>query len=122
MKPIAIAAILSAVILVQSCTYDVESEVYGSPPACDTTAVSYSVDILPIMTDRCLGCHNAASANGGVALEPFDELLVYVDNGSFLCSIEWGNGCSEMPKNQPQIPPCEISKIAQWIADGAPEN
>ena len=122
MKRVFVLAALALWLCCPSCYYDVESELYPTPPPCDLTSIRYYADIVPILNDNCNDCHSAASGNGGVVLEGYQEVLQYVDNGLLLCTVKWDPGCSEMPKNQAQMDPCTISKIEQWITDGALEN
>jgi len=105
-----------------ACYYDVEEELYPETNACDTTAVSYTADILPLIQSACYSCHNIPTSFGSVTLEPYTALKEYVDNGQLSCTINHANGCSPMPTNAPKMPDCEISLIEKWIADGAPEN
>ena len=108
-------------IVCSSCYYDVEEELYLSIE-CSTTDMSYQNDILPIISNNCFNCHNAASNFGGVTLEGFSTLKTYVDNGQLLGVIKHESGFSPMPKNSPKLLECEIEKIDAWINSGAPNN
>ena len=62
-----------------SCYYDNNEELYGTIN-CDTVDISYTADILPILENACLTCHNTTSAGvlgGGNNLEGFDNLSNY---------------------------------------------
>ena len=103
-----------------SCYYDVEEELY--PGGCETINLSYSQDIVPILENNCLSCHNQASNFGNVTLEGYDNVLLFVTNGELLGSIKHESGFSPMPQNAAQLVECDIEKIETWIADGAPNN
>ena len=117
--------IISAVCLigffVSGCYYDVEEELYPTID-CVTTDMSYSADIVPILETNCYTCHSAAANFGNVTLEGHDELLKYVDDGSFLGTVRHDGGFSPMPKGKAKLLECEIEKIAAWIDDGAMDN
>lgn len=103
------------------CFYDIEDELYPSS-ICDTTQVSYTLDIRPIIQASCIGCHSGSSSSGGILLETYSQLSDYVSNGLLSCTIEHASGCSPMPKNSAQLSPCKIDRIKRWIAEGAIEN
>lgn len=121
-KRTAVATVVLLWLGASSCYYDVESDLYPNAIPCDTTQVSFSGTINPILEAKCNQCHNASQSDGGVTLEGYSEVIQWVDNGLLLCSVRWDDGCSQMPKNAPQIPSCDIAKIERWILDGAPEN
>ncbi|MBP7184250.1 MAG: hypothetical protein KBA06_01990 [Saprospiraceae bacterium] len=91
--------------------------------SCDTTSVSYSADILPIVNTYCVGCHSGSSPSGEISYETYAEVKSSVfNNGQFLGSIRHDVGYSEMPKDASQLSNCKIAKIQKWINDGAPNN
>lgn len=106
---------------VSGCYYDVEEDLYPTIE-CSTADMSYQNDIFPIIDNNCLGCHDAASNFGGITLEGYDLLKVYVSNNQLLGVIKHEPGFSPMPKNSAQLLECEIEKIEAWIANGAPNN
>lgn len=112
---------LISILIVSGCYYDVEEEIYPTL-ACDTTAVTYSGTIIPILENNCYSCHSAAANFGNITLEGYDKLNAYVDNNQFIGAIRHEAGFSPMPKNQPQLVECDLQKIEAWIADGAPDN
>lgn len=107
--------------LMQSCYYDVEEELYPSIE-CNTAAVTFSTEISKILQNNCFSCHDAANNFGGVTLEGYELLKVYVDNGSLLGAVKQEDGYSAMPKNQPPLVECDIEKLEAWINAGAPNN
>ena len=113
--------ILFAVTLLTSCYYDVEEELYGTT-ACSTDGMTYSGDVLGIISANCYKCHDAANNFGNITLEGYDNLKKYVDSGQLLGVIKRQPGFSPMPKNEPPLVDCDIAKIEQWIADGALNN
>lgn len=104
------------------CYYDVESELYPSGQVCDSIAISYSADVFPIISSKCLGCHDASSNSGGITIETYSQLKAQVDNGALNCTINHLSDCTAMPQDAAQLPECELKAINVWINEGALDN
>ena len=89
------------------------------------------VQIQPILTKYCAGCHNADEANGEFALDSYDALFRGGEHGAALTSgtalssriIQYMRGTlqpSMPPKEEPQPSPADIDLVAKWINSGAP--
>lgn len=109
------------IVLMNACSYD-DLDKLGRRGDCDTDFVSYSQDVLPIIEANCYNCHGNGATNGGVDLDGHAALASWADDGTLFCTINHDNGCSLMPKNQPQLPECDILKIKNWIDEGAQNN
>lgn len=109
------------VLLCTGCYYDVEEVLYPTDD-CDTTAVSYSNDVLPVLQDQCYGCHSGSVLSGNVDVEGYDNVKSLVDNGKLLGVVRHDSGFSPMPQGAPQLPDCEIAQMEAWVQDGAPDN
>lgn len=116
-------------VLVSSCYYDSEQYIYGASE-CDTTDVTYSATIQPIIELNCYICHssaNASFAGGDNVLEGYENIIEQVEPGiaeesNLYGDIAWLPGFNHMPKGQPQISDCDIAKVKKWIDDGALNN
>lgn len=120
--PLALSGIILAGL--SGCYYDKEEILYPGGN-CDTTNVTYSVTVSGIMNANCTVCHSTSSANangGGIQLDSYSKLKVYVDNGTLMGSINHAGGYSPMPKNATKLSSCDISKIQAWVNAGAPNN
>lgn len=112
-----------------SCYYDSKEELLGTN-VCDTTDVTYTTTIVPILESQCYSCHSEANADllgSGTNLEGYDFLMDYVtasdpDHSSFYNTVAWVPGNSFMPKSGSQLGDCNISKIRAWINAGALNN
>lgn len=106
------------------CYYDDEETLYAliTPAVCDTTNVTYTNDIIPILQRECYACHGSSAPGGGYILNTFTGLLVSVNDGSLLGAVAHAPGFSQMPKGGNQLPDCEIQFIRTWINQGAPNN
>lgn len=127
MKPLLkIVVTVFTVVLFQSCYYDKADLLYpdGKVP-CDTTAVAkFSADVLPIMNASCNsgGCHNTASAGGGVILDTYNGVKTQATNGRLMGSMNQTGAYSAMPKGGSKLNSCTLAKIQQWINTGTPNN
>ncbi len=110
--------------ILSGCYYDVEEELYPSSSNCDTSSVTYSGFVKTTMESFCYVCHSttAGPSNGGVVLEGYNEIKVYVDNGELLGAIKHESGFSAMPQGGSKLSDCTIRKIEAWVAAGAPNN
>lgn len=97
---------------------------------CDTTTVSYTADVQPILSANCYSCHSAAVATSGLDLETFTTLKAYLQYG-FRGDGVYGSKlyhCIAHASLAQPMPPtyvldsCSLAKIARWIHTGAPAN
>ena len=108
-----------------SCYYDNQERLYptvDSSTNCDTTNVTLSQSVMPILQSRCLSCHGKSTANGlgsGVNLETYSELTKWVKNGQLEGAINHAPGYIAMPQGSSKIDDCSINKITAWINRGA---
>ncbi len=108
-------------IIFSSCYYDNEQYLYPSVTLCDTTTVSYSQTVAPIIQTNCLGCHAGSTPSGGINLETYSNVLLKVNDGSLKNSVKYNNLNSPMPPSG-KMSDCNINKIAAWINQGAANN
>jgi hypothetical protein len=88
---------------------------------CDTVAVTYSKSIVPIITNNCVGCHNATDANGGYNLSNYTGVKQAVTAGRLLGAIKYLPGFSGMPQGY-QLTDCQKATITKWVNAGANNN
>lgn len=114
------------IFLIAGCYYDNEEYLYPKPEkGCDTTNVTYSGTILPILQTNCYGCHSASqnvNSGKGINLEDFSLLKQRVISGELSASIEPNSILVQMPKDGAVLPACSLTKIRIWIDKGAPNN
>ena len=114
--------IVCSIAVFSSCYYDNEEMLYGLQP-CDSSNVTYGVQVVNTLTANCLSCHGGNGAAGGnVRLGTYNDVKVYADNGKLLSSISHTGSSSPMPKNAAKLPECRIAEIRTWIRNGAPNN
>jgi hypothetical protein len=104
------------------CSFDNEEEFYAST-GCDTTAVTYSGSVAPILGQACTSCH---SPDGGTPpnLNNYAEIKNYIDQSpnEISARINFVDGVAPMPQGGNKLPLCDIRKIELWIAGGYPNN
>ena len=117
--------IVLIVFFLTGCYYDKAELTYPSngTATCDTTAVTYSVDMLSIMGSNCYSCHSGtASSGGGIPLDTYTGLKAYVNNGQLLNSVLQNGTVNAMPLNGTKLSDCDINKIRAWINNKTPNN
>jgi hypothetical protein len=122
---ISVCMIVMLMIFLNACTKQNEQTLIsdsGSQTTCDTTNMSYSTDINPILENNCVSCHNTTQANDGVILTDYNNVLIQINNGNLVNVIEHNPGYPEMPQGLPQLSSCTINKIVAWVNRGAPNN
>ena len=89
---------------------------------CDTTHVTFSGTIWPLMQTWCTGCHTGNNAGGGIPIENYADVVAIAQNGSLLGSINHDPDYVAMPKNADKLSDCQIAEIRIWIEEGTPDN
>ena len=114
-------AFLAFVIIIGSCYYDSEESLYPVITPCDTTNVTYSKSIVPLIRNNC-DCHSNLLANsqgGKVRLEDYPD--VYSNRTLVLTSIKH-TSAYPMPKFSPKLDTCLIRQVEIWINNKALNN
>lgn len=112
---------VSAILLLISfngCYYDKEDELYPNGPGanCDTSNVTYSATIQPLVANRCAipGCHMAG------AQAP--DLSTYSGLVNNITRVQArALDLKTMPPTGP-ISICESNTMRKWINQGTPNN
>lgn len=90
--------------------------------ACDTSAVTYSVQITNILDNYCIGCHNSTTASSGIDLSSYSGVADIAGDGSFLGTVTFEAGYVAMPFGGNMLPECKIDIITIWIENGYLNN
>ena len=109
-------------VLLSSCYYDVAEELYPEKPVCDTTNVSFTDHVFPIINTNCTSCHGGQAPAGNIRLENYNDISAAANNGSLLGVIRHEQGWSPMPKGGGKLNDCDITKIEIWANQGTPNN
>jgi hypothetical protein len=111
--------LLAAITLVSSCNNDSSDD----PTPCDSTDVSFSTTIQPILVANCYnGCHNGSSPTSGFLLDSYAGVKAKVDQNRLYGAVAHLPGFSAMPQGGGKLSDCQISQIKAWIDEGAKNN
>ena len=88
---------------------------------CDTANFTYSGAISPMMQLYCVGCHNAASAQGG-SLTDYNSVKDAAVSGRLIGDIAHQTGYNAMPQTGLQLSDCQVTQVKKWVAAGALNN
>lgn len=119
-----LAVVFFAAIIFISCTKENEEDLQPkiNLPVCDTINMTYTKNVLPIITFNCYSCHGNGQIFGGINLEGYVRLKRQVDNNQLLNVIRHSPGYSQMPQGLPKLSQCDINKIEAWVNRGALNN
>lgn len=94
--------------------------------------VNYEQHVLPLLRDKCLGCHNGEKSRGGLDASTYGKLM---EGGSSGAVVKAGDADGsrlfalaahkeepKMPPNAPMIAKESLDLLKNWIEAGAPEN
>jgi hypothetical protein len=120
----------AVVVALAGCYNDKYTELYpeptkgggGSGTTCDTSNVTFSQTIKPILDSKCAtaGCHDAATLAGGYNFTVYGGARAA--RSRMVGAITWAPGHSQMPKGMNKLGDCDIAKITKWVNDGAQDN
>jgi len=118
-----IFSLITLLTLFSSCYYDNEEELYQfTKKNCDTTNVTYTQVIVPIIQNSCNSCHSTTIASGGIITDNYSALRTIALNGKLLGTISYSPGYSPMPKGTGKLSDCKIIQIRKWINNGSLNN
>jgi hypothetical protein len=104
------------------CYYDDVETLYPQVAGCDTTNVTYSGTISPIMSTNCNSCHGGSAPTANVRTDTYDGLKIIADDERLWGTVNHESDYSPMPKDRPKLSDCDLSKIRIWIDGGALNN
>jgi len=113
---------LAIVILSTSgCYYDKE-EILFPQSVCDTTKITYSNSVLPVILSNCVVCHGGNTPSAGIKLDTYAGIKSQADNGRLWGAVSQSLSFSPMPKNATKLNTCNLTKIKKWLDAGALNN
>jgi len=116
--------VITLIVLLASCYYDNEEALYPSySTLCDTTNVTFSATVAPMLSGNCLSCHSNSSAaafGNNIRLEAYAD--VQSKAAAVAGSIKHTGSYSPMPKNGGKLKDCAIKQFDIWVRQGMPNN
>jgi len=114
------AFIFVSTLLFYSCYNDTEENMYKfSKSTCDTTNVTYTQTVAPILQTTCTSCHSNASPGGGLSLQSYSDVASAVSSKNLYARII--STSNPMPPSG-LMNACSIKQIKKWIDLGALNN
>jgi hypothetical protein len=114
-------SVLAIAVYLIACYYDNEEELYPQlSTGCDTTNVTFTKNIAPILASYCSSCHsnaNAASFGNGIPLENYSDVTANITK---LYNAVTHQGPYPMPKNGAMLNQCSLTQISLWKNNGTP--
>ena len=89
---------------------------------CDTSNITYSGNIVPLLQNSCIGCHSGSTPAGNISLNNYSGVFTVAANGKLFGSVNHSPGFSAMPKGGNKLSSCQIDMIRIWTDGGAPNN
>ena len=122
MKSVVYPLLLLTLIL-GSCSYDAEEELYPTNGFCNTANVTYSGTVSGLLASYgCNDCHAGPSPEGNINLQGYTNVKALATRGRLYGAINHSPGFHPMPEGAPKMSSCDINKIKAWIDAGAPNN
>ena len=104
-----------------SCYYDTEEQLYPQlSSGCDTTNVTFTKNIVPILSSYCNSCHsnaNAATYGSGIKLETYSDVNANITR---IYNSVMHLSAHPMPKNSSMLNDCALKQISIWKNSGTP--
>jgi hypothetical protein len=106
-------------------------------PGCSDREVSFSKDVMPILDEYCLPCHQAEKEGylaSGLSVESYDDMMkgtkygpVVMPGYSFSSTLQIlvehkADPSINMPKGRIRLSQDKIELIGRWISQGAKNN
>jgi hypothetical protein len=115
-----IPSIIILFVIVESCYYDSQEYLYPqiTPNTCDTSNVTYTYSVKPILEKYCTLCHYTGASfttGNGIILDNYTDAKKYTEDGSLLGAIKH-TAASPMPKplGSPKLDDCKIATFEIW--------
>jgi len=119
--PVLSFIVLSAIsLLMAGCYYDNEEYLYPGITSCDTSNVTFSGTVAPILVANCNSCHSTTAPSGGVVTDNITGVKANITR--IWGSINHTGTYSYMPQNLPKLSDCDLTKIGIWKDAGMPDN
>ncbi|AXE18263.1 hypothetical protein DR864_11165 [Runella rosea] len=84
----------------------------------DTTNVTFSKSVKPLLDTYCVGCHKTGASSGSVLLDSYNSVKIYVDNQRLFGTMGSQQGYSPMPPTG-KLTDCQLLVVQKWILQGA---
>lgn len=108
-----------------SCYYDNVQDLYPNNQACDSTNVTYTHTIAPIMSANCNVCHSGLNPQKSITTDNWAGLNAAAAGGldsQLWQAVSHSMKVTPMPYQNGKLSECDLAKIRVWINAGALNN
>ena len=117
---------LLSITLLSSCYYDHEEALYPQLSSnCDTTNVTYTNTIQPILQENCTNCHSSSTANSsgsGYVLDNYNDVKSYSSLIIHDINLTPGSSPNFMPSGSSvSLSTCNKKQIQIWVNSNMPQ-
>ena len=85
---------------------------------CDTTNVTYTTHVQPIMQRSCTGCHSGTNPSAGINLTDRTVVATRATSGRLYGSMAHLAGFAAMPPSGGKLDDCTLATIQAWKQQG----
>ena len=110
-------------LLMAGCYWDNVETLFPDGGLCDTLDVSFTSDVIPILSNNCYSCHshsNAPDFANGLSLEDYEDVAAMSDR--IVGAIKQNEGFMPMPLGEEPLDSCQIETIEAWVNQGSLNN
>ena len=125
MNKVTLSILAVTAVFFTSCYYDNFKELHPdvavtNTSGCDTTTgIKYSVDIAPIFTTYCIGCHSSGAIH---PLTSVATIKASYSSTALYTAVSSSVAPKPMPQGGPPLSATSIAKIKLWIDACQPNN
>lgn len=122
---IKLLTLASAGLLLSACASQNGEDLLASgglpAPTCDTSHVTYAGTVAPLLL-QCSSCHGSSLPAAGFSVGSYAQVQAKAANGQLLGTLNHDPGFPAMPQGGAKLSDCDLAKLRQWVAAGAPNN
>lgn len=89
--------------------------------ACETSNVTFSNSIAPLVATSCEGCHSGSYPSAGISLTNYDQIAAIASSGAFYGVVTSSSGWVSMPPGI-ELSECNKETIRIWVENGYPND
>lgn len=122
MKKVLGLILLGNLFLFFSCAKESEEAILDNYRYCTDTLVSFQNNIQPILNNDCVSCHSGSNADGNVRLDNYNDVKIYMLNGSLMGTVNHSPGFIAMPLGEEKWNECKLTTFQIWKDEGTQNN
>lgn len=118
---VSLVALATFLFFFVSCYYDNEEALYPTlTSSCDTSNVTFSGTIAPMLSNNCYSCHSNVNAafGGGIHLQAVADVIS--NSPKIVASIKRTSSKPMPPSGK--LNSCAITQFDIWVRKGMPTN